>query len=428
MNRRPPLKLLPVVLGLCSTQAGAAGFQLLEQNASGLGNAYAGSAALGENASTVFYNPAAMTLLAPRAVSGGLAAIRPSFKFSDDGSSVGALAGRGDGGDAGNWGYVPNGYLSWQLQPDLWIGLGLGAPFGLRTDYQRPWLGSAHSDYFEIKTLNINPSIAWKINDFVSLGAGLNWQRFEAEYKRAAGILSPVLANTELTLKLDDDSWGWNAGALFTLSPQTRVGLSYRSRIGYDLSGDIKADGPSAALNAAASSDAKARLMLPDTWILSLVHDFDARWTLLADVSRTGWGSIQRIDIKRDSGPLAGSTAQTLETDFRDAWRVALGVNYRYAEDLTLKFGTAWDQTPVRGASERLVSLPDNNRLWLSAGVQWKPNPDSAVDFGVAHLFVNDARIDNDQSSGQGVAAKGRIKGDYEDDAWVLGVQYSMNF
>ncbi len=171
-------------------QASAAGFQLLEQNASGIGNAYAGSAAVAENASTIFFNPAGMTQLQAREASVGLSLVRPTFKFSNQGSSTGALSGSGTGNDAGSWAFIPNGYLSWGLSKDLYVGVGFGAPFGLVTEYDNPWLGGAQAIKFDIKTYNINPSVAYRINDKVSVGGGLNCQRMEAEYVRLATVTS----------------------------------------------------------------------------------------------------------------------------------------------------------------------------------------------------------------------------------------------
>ncbi len=137
------MKIIPaVLLAALSGTAAASGFQLLEQG-SGLGNAYAGSAAKASDASTIFWNPAGMTQLQAREVSGGLTAVRPSFKFDDNGSQVGPTFGRAnDGGDAGGWGYIPNGYLSWALNKDLYVGVGMGAPFGLVTEYNPDWVGA----------------------------------------------------------------------------------------------------------------------------------------------------------------------------------------------------------------------------------------------------------------------------------------------
>ncbi|MFY9326759.1 MAG: outer membrane protein transport protein [Georgfuchsia sp.] len=431
MKNIHPKLLLALVTSVYSCTAGAAGFQLLEQNASGLGNAYAGSAAVADNASTIFYNPAGMTQLKPREYSLGLAVIQPSFKFSDNGSSAGALAGTGNGGDAGELGLVPNGYLSWAYDKNIYFGIGFGAPFGLMTKYDKPWLGAAQATSFEIKTYNINPSIAYQINDTVSIGGGVSWQRLEAEYKRQAGVVAlfgpgtdALAAATPIKLNLDDEAWGWNVGALFTLSSATRLGISYRSSIKHDITGKIEASGPSAGVNAAVASNARTNVELPDTFIASMTHKYSDQWELLGDLSWTGWSSIPRIDIVRTSGAGAGTVAQTLDTDFRDTWRVAAGANYKMADDMKLKFGIAYDQTPVKGAATRLVSLPDNNRIWLTFGTQWKPATDATLDLGVAYLVMKDAAIDNNQA----VTGRGRVTGNYKDSGWILGAQYSASF
>jgi len=435
-NRR----LIPALMAVAfAGSASAAGFQLLEQNASGLGNAYAGSAAVADNASTIYFNPAGMTQLQTREVSVGGAIVGTSFDFKNNGSSVGTLAGSGNGSDGGTTGFIPNAYMSWALSKDLYIGLGLGAPFGLKTEYDDDWVGAAHSISFDIKTINLNPSIAWRANDWLSLGFGVSWQRVEAEYVRKVGVgvvgvpAFNVFPNSQVKLTLDDDSWGWNAGALFKLAPQTKLGISYRSTIKYDTEGKIETSGPSAALNAAGSVDAKAEIKMPDTFIISLAHGLNDRVELLGDISWTGWSSIPKVDIVRASGAASGTVAQVLETDFRDTWRFAVGANYKLDDALKLKFGLAYDQTPVQDAEHRLTSLPDNNRTWFSAGAQWKLNKTSALDVGAAYLYVKDAEIDNNQSqTGFTLAAqsanRGTVKGTYDNSAWILGAQFSTAF
>ncbi len=416
-------RLSALLLSMASGSVFASAFQLLEQNASGLGNAYAGSAAVAENASTIYFNPAGMTRLREREVSVGFTAIRPSFEFKDKGSSTGVL--RGDTDDAGSWAFLPNGYMSWALNKDVYVGVGLGGPFGLMTEYDKDWVGAAHSIKFDIRTYNINPSIAWRVNDAISIGAGVNWQRMTAEYKRAASVVSVPLATTSATLDADSDDWGWNVGALFTLSEATRLGVSYRSTIEHELEGDLKVKGTAAgAAPALTSGKAKAKVELPDTLIFSLVHTLDSRWELLGDVSWTGWSSIGKVDIVRTDGALAGATVQTLETDFRDVWRVALGANYRLNDAWKLRFGLAYDQTPVKDKERRLVSLPDNDRTWFTFGGQWNIDKDTAFDMGVAYLYVPTTRIDNDQTA----AGRGRVTGEYDSSVWILGAQYSVAF
>ena len=406
-------RVLPAaMLALASGTASAAGFQLLEQNAS-----------------TIFFNPAGMTQLQEREVSVGLSLVRPSFKFTDQGSSAGDLTGGAQ--DAGDWAALPNAYLSWALDKDLYVGVGLGAPFGLVTEYNRDWVGSAHSIKFDIKTMNINPSIAWRVNEKVSLGFGLNWQRMEAEYVRRAGtITTPLpLASTFATLDADDDSWGWNVGALFNLSDATKVGVSYRSKIKHELKGSLEFSGTAANRHPLTTGvSASADVELPDIFILSLSHKLDSRWELLGDVSWTGWSSVDKVDIMRTSGLLLGTPqekAQTLDTDFQDTWRVALGANYQLNDAWKLKFGMAFDETPVKNAEKRLTSLPDNDRIWFSFGGQWKPSKGSALDMGVSYLYVDDTKINNGSASDP---SKGLVKGEYDSSVWILGAQYSMSF
>ncbi len=428
MWKKSIAQLIPAAaLGLASSTVCASGFQLLEQNASGLGNAHAGSAAVAENASTIYFNPAGMTQLQAREFSVGLSLVRPSFKFENQGSQTGALT--GSTGDAGDWAAIPNAYMSWALNKDLYLGIGLGAPFGLKTSFDDAWVGAAQSLEFEVKTYNINPSIAYRVNDAVSLGFGLNWQRMNATYRRSVSVVNLPLSRTLAILDADSDAWGWNAGALFTLSQATRLGISYRSAIKHELSGSLNIEGLAAGLSPAlASGSGGADVKLPDTLILSAAHRLDNRWELLGDLSWTGWSKIDRIDIVRSSGALSGVTVQTLNAQLRDTWRVAFGTNYQYSDAWKLKAGIAYDQTPVRDAQHRLTALPDNNRTWLTVGAQWKPTRASAVDLGVAYLFIPNTSIDNNQLSADPAQNRGRVTGEFKSNTWILGAQYSASF
>ncbi len=426
MRMKAIARLMPLLtLGIASGQASAAGFQLLEQTASGIGNAYAGSAAVAENASTIFYNPAGMTQLQEREASVGLSIVRPTFKFKNQGSSTGVLGTAGNGGDAGSWAFLPNGYLSWAITKDLYVGVGLGAPFGLMTEYDDPWIGGAQAIKFDIKTYNINPSVAYRVSDAVSVGGGVSIQKMEVEYARLATVTSAALAATRATLNADDIGLGWNIGALFNVSPSTKVGVSYRSKIKHNLSGDLTVTGPAAGASAALTTGAaKADVELPDSFIFSVAQNLNDRWEMLGDISWTGWSSIQKVDIVRTSGALSGATVQTLDTVFRDTWRYALGANYRLNDTVKLKFGIAYDQTPVRDAAHRLTSLPDNNRTWFTTGAQVKVNKTSVLDAGVAYLNVPESHVDNNQTA----LGRGRVTGVYDSRVWIFGAQYSMAF
>ncbi|MFN4021265.1 MAG: OmpP1/FadL family transporter [Hydrogenophilus thermoluteolus] len=440
------------VAGLSSAHAG--GFQLLEQNASGIANAYAGSAAVADNASTIFFNPAGVTQLSgAKEVSLGLAVVKPSFKFANQGSLAAVppltpvpvpLTGS-NGADAGDWAAIPNGYYAQRINDRLSVGVGFGAPFGLKTEYTDDWVGRFQSTLFDIKTMNVNPSVAYRVNDKVSVGAGVSIQKMEATYDRFASLFAPAslvpllggtqaaanaaMQNTKLRLKADDVSLGWNVGVLFQPTAATRVGLSYRSKVKHTLTGTLTASGGAAAVLSnpaigAAGVNAKVDVDLPDTFIVSFTHQLNPRWEVLADLSWTGWSSLDVLPIYRTSGVQAGTTADVLDAHFRDTWRVALGANYHYNDAWTFKFGIAHDESPVKNADTRLVSLPDNNRIWLSFGAQWRPDRATRVDFGLAHLFINDTRISHNQIT----KGKGWVIGEYTGNIWLAGVQYSRSY
>ena len=404
------------------------GFQLMEQNASGLGNAYAGQAAAAENASTIFFNPAGMTRLPGRQVSGALNAILPSTKFSDSGASRSPLGqplglGGTNGGDAGDWAFVPNLYFSWQVAPAWWIGLGATAPFGLKTEYDTDFIGRFQSQRSEVKTIDINPSIAFKVNDALSIGAGLSWQKGELKIDRSAfvGVAAPA------QLRLEDDAWGYNLGVLASLGKDLRIGLAYRSALEYDLTGTSTVSG--IPLAGTAVNGVAANIKLPDTLSWSIAYAATPRWEILGDITYTWWSKIKSVPVVATTSSVLRAQGQILDTfnlQFKDSYRIGVGLNYRWREDFTWKFGAAYDKTPVPDAF-RTTFLPDQDRTWLAVGAKYRVSKQSALDVGYAHLFMKDASIN--QQRGVGVlGAQGNVVGRYEADVNILSVQFSYSF
>ena len=152
-----------------STQSFASGFALIEQGASGQGAAYAGAAAIGEDASTIFFNPAAMTRLSGQqvVVAGHVVAVGFDYKDSGDSSDASGVPGSltGTNSDGGETAFVPNFYWASALDNGLHVGVGVNVPFGLATDYDDGWYGRYHGLKSEITAININPAIAWKVTD-----------------------------------------------------------------------------------------------------------------------------------------------------------------------------------------------------------------------------------------------------------------------
>ena len=391
MNKLTLRTVPALMLAAFSGVASAAAFQLWEQNASGLGNAYAGSAAVAENASTVFFNPAGLTQLTGFQFSGGVTGVGPSYEFRNDGST---LSGN-NGGDAGSWHAVPNLFLSGRLTDSLSLGFGVSAPFGLATEYDSGWVGRAQTIKSEIRTVNFNPSVAYRINDKVSIGFGVNYQKIDAE-----------LTNSVSRLKGDDSAWGWNAGALFTLSPAMRVGLSYRSSMKYTLEGTMNETIP-----------VKADVELPDTAILSVWQQVSDRWEAMGDLSYTRWSTLRSLNVvSRNSGATLG----TEQFNYDNSWRIAWGAAYKASDAAKLKFGIAYDRTPVKDA-DRSARVPDNSRLWLSVGGQWNAGRYGKFDLGYSYLYVKDSDINMTKNTTL-------LRGSYDASAHIVGLQYSVGF
>ncbi len=427
--------------------AHSAGFALIEQNASGQGNAYAGAAAVAEDASTIFFNPAGMSFLegAPFAVVGHV--INLSADFS--GTVVGPLAlvgpppagpTGGTGGDIGDPAFVPNIYAVMPIGEKWDIGIGINAPFGLKTQYNEDWVGRFQGIKSELTSLNINPTVSYKISDTFSIGGGINYQQFDAELTSTA-ILPSNAGFTAFEeggnkLEADDDGWGWNIGAMFQVSPATRIGVAYRSEIKYTLEGSatvtsLTANPFAAGAAAANSGPSKGDITLPDTLSLSVAFQANDRFQLLADITRTGWSSIDQINVVNST---TGATRDVLVFDFDDAFRYSIGGNYMFSELWTLKAGLALDETPVKNAETRTVRLPDNDRTWISFGLQRKVGQSGrrvgTIDFAYSHIFIKDAPINHTRTPPAPLGAAGAttVTGTYKGSVDIFSIQYSVAF
>ncbi|PNU19602.1 hypothetical protein C2E25_11730 [Geothermobacter hydrogeniphilus] len=444
-----------LVLGVAASSFGA-GFAVIEQSVSGLGNAFAGAAASAEDPTTIFYNPAGMTRLKGQQATAGMHVIFPQSDFKDDGSSAvspllggGALTG-GDGGNGGEAVVVPNAYYSINFDNGWVAGLGINSPYGLVTEWGDGWQGRYHALRSDVLTVNINPSVAYKVNDHFSVGVGVSAQYVDAELSQAIDFGSIAYATSgfnsalsglpqnrdgKVTLEADDWAYGFNLGALIEVDENTRFGIAYRSEISYTAEGDADYEVPNVISGdplldggiKAAFSDvaAKADLDLPATASASVYHRFNDQWAVMADATWTEWSSFDELRVKFADGRADAVTTE----NWNDSWRYSAGLTYSPSEALDLRFGLAYDETPIPD-DYRTPRIPGDNRIWVATGLGYAWTS-FKLDVGYAHLFVDNARSNRqagvDPLNGEDFF-KGTLSGEYESSVDIASVQLTYLF
>ena len=441
------------LLCVCISKADASGFYLIDQSVSNMGTAYAGGAAMAEDVGTIYFNPAGLTRLQQGQFIGGLNFIlTPESEYHDRGSTH-LLLGQGvlgsdEGGNGGVSGLVPNFYVSKPLSDSLAFGLGVNAPFGLATEYNQDWIGRYHAVKSELKTININPALAFKVNERMSLGFGINYQYIEAEISNAIDIgtlnalpaaaggfggsfnalgLLPAASDGFVTLDGDDWSWGYNVGVLFEQSDKTRFGFSYRSKVSHSLQGDADFTIPGGGVIEAGTGlfgDAGVRssVALPAIASASVWHALDSNWTLMADISWTEWSNIYELRFDFDSAQPDGVTSY----QWRNTRRYAIGASYTSTGELSYRAGIAFDETPIPNPQLRNPRLPGEDRTWVAVGLGYRFSSQLSLDVAYAHLFAKGPVIQK-TATGED-ALLGGLNGTYEASGNTISLQFKWDF
>jgi long-chain fatty acid transport protein len=390
--------------------ASGSGFQLRENSAAALGNAFAGAAASAEDASIITNNPAGMTGLVGNQLSGDMSIVIPSAIFSGVGLNVAhqPLSG-GNGGDAGSAQPVPALFGLYDASPDAKLGLAVTAPFGLKTQYDSGWVGRYQAIKSDLEIININPNIAFRVNDWLSIGGGPAVQHASAELTSAinsttvAHLANPLLPSG-LTLpdghvQVTGDSWsvGYNLGILAQISPATRLGASYRSQIGHRLegSGNITVPVPLAVDPRFHSTAAQTDLTTPDVVSLAGSHQVSSDLILLAEAQWTNWSVIKNLQVERPDGSLLTNQPE----QWHGTWFGSVGASYYPDPNWVVRGGFAFDQTPIRDQF-RTARLPDANRYWLAAGLGYRWTADLRFDAAYVHIFGASAPINEVSPTG----------------------------
>lgn len=447
-----------VLATLITSNLNAAGFAVSVNSASGVGNANAGVAAIAEDASTIFYNPAGLSKLEGKQVVVAGHFVSATSQFTNNGSllnpDLGGTAISGGDEDGAGSAFVPNFYYANQLNDKWTFGLGINAPFASSTEYSDTWVGRYQATESEIKTININPSVSFKANEKLSVGFGVNVQYIEAELANqldsAAICVAALLAvsadptactndtfgmtaigdvSTDSSQSLSGDDWsfGWNFGLLYDMSDDTRLGFAYRSSVEHTVTGtadftrsaELDAFLTFATSNAFTDSAASVGVDLPETLSLSVYHTLNSKWAMMADVTWTKWTSFDELVVNFDN---VEQPSATVPENWENSLRYSVGANYQADAKWLYRVGVALDESPISSAEDRTARIPGNDRVWLSFGFGYKTSDTMSIDVGYAHVFIKDGPINNTDAFGH------TLTGNYESSADILSAQVNWKF
>ena len=428
----------------------AAGFQLTEQSSLGLGRAYAGAGIVGDDLSAVHYNPAGMTLLeGTRFQAGGTwIALNADYNGNGGDSENGRLKGQ----------MIPAGYVTHQVNDKIWLGFAMTVPFGMGTEYDRNWSQNQRGTSSKIYTFDMNPNIAYKVSDFISLGAGVSVQYAKAKLGMGMGSI-PGMGNIgHAKLEADSWDWGYNLGLMVSPTDKLRFGLAYRSAITHDADGhtnltnsDLLKLATAQLTNGLMTMDSitvnsSASLKTPDTVMLTSTWEASDKLRLSGLIRWANWSNFKTLKIHNSSsiditGALGGlienippqmlpevmdkvgQLSETrIENDWQDTWLFSIGADYKINSDFTVRGGIAYETSPIDKQDTRMAVIPDTDRLWLSLGASWYATKDLQFDMGATYLMgVGDKDL-YDEVGGEKV-------GEYDTlDAYLFGVQMQYRF
>lgn len=395
---------------LLATSTWAAGLWLYEQATPDLGTAAAGRAAAAKDASTAGTNPAGMTRLDQSQVLAGFQGLIVDVEFDTDSSGF-------DGGDGGNAGdFVPAAGLHYvhNLTSDLKLGVTTGSFFGLGLDYDSDWAGRYYVQKAEFLTLGINPGVGYRVNKWLSVGAGFSVIYAELEQKAAINNQVTDGAGTpdgQIKVKDDDIGYGWNLGVLAELREGTRFGVTYRSEVDFDFKDVANLKGVATNLQnlldaiGVTGSKVDLEMTIPQAVMVSGYHEFTEKLAVMANFGWQDWSEFGKTSVSVQS---QGTTDFTQDRNFKDTWHVAIGAQYRFAEVWLYSLGFAYDSSPVDD-NDRTPDMPLDRQLRFGTGLQYDWNKDITVGVAYEYLDAGDAEINQ-----QGGPLQGSLEGDYK--------------
>ncbi len=472
MNTLRPARLALLVAASFSLPAWASGYHFGTQSVSSQATANSSSAEA-IDPSTLFHNPAGLTKLEGTQASINVNLVAPSVKYENAEAYYPGGTERVQGAASGNIRpqdvvLAPHFYLSHRLSDDVALGLGVYVPFGSGTEYQHGSVLRYNLNELSLKTLAVQPTVAYKINDQHSVAVGLVAQHTSANLRQYAnfGAFPPLrrngFADGYASVEGSDWGFGYNLAWLWDVNDSLRLGVNYRSKVNHTLSGDAewKLVGTAfqtpmggALANAirangyAASEGASVKIITPESLSLHGMYKLSPRWSLYGDATWTRHSRFNRAELNFENQKVvanpqnpaapARSNQTILTPQWRDTYKLSLGASYQITDPLQLRFGVAYDQSPVRGADTRMSTLPDADRIWLSLGGKYDLTPQHSVSLAYSYVHVKNTSANVNGWCGGTAAGAGsqacvssRTTGSakFKSRSHILGLQYTYKF
>ncbi|KQP52608.1 outer membrane protein transport protein [Methylobacterium sp. Leaf108] len=385
------LSATALTAGWGEAQAGA--FAIREQSAQAQGLAFAGAASGSGGVSSMFWNPATVTMAPGFVKEQNLTFINLSARITPQAGTSPAFAGLGGSGDIGQGAIVPAGATSYQLNDRIWLGLQTGAPFGLVTKPRNTWAGEVYGRSNRIFSLSFNPVIGYKVNEWLSVAAGPNIEYFRLTLRQATGVLAgppfnvPTVALPSTSLKGDSWGVGFTAGALITAPTGTTLGVGYRSSVHHEIEGAVGV--PLVAL-AGRAGQVRANFNTPEKVTVGLTQAINPVTRVSFGFEWDNWSRAGDIGIVQRS---SGLTISSLPLNYKDGFTYSVGAEYDWSPNLTVRGGVAYEISPI-DFENRSVRLPDSDRFNVSLGASYRWNEKLTLLLAYSHLFlVGDSKI-----------------------------------
>ena len=414
------LLALPAAIFVVSTanEAVAGSFAVREQSAYSQGASFAGNATCGASIQGAFWNPSVITCNDSMAISEGTLSLlflstEVDTTSTDDLSPI-------DPGDIGKLGVVPSSSFSYAYNENIFLGYTVNGPYGLSLETPVDHNAQAYFREGEIFSLNATPIVGYKVNDFLSVAAGVQIEYFDLKnFSREAALGNSTLVK----LNGDDIGVGFTLGATLRPMEGTEIGIGFRSSVSHSLEGRV-------TLNGATFAPISADLDTPEVVTLSLRQRLHDTFTLLGTVEWTNWSRLQNVPIINDSTNAQlnlGLGPVSFPFSYDDGWFFSLGGEYQYNEKLTLRGGVGWELSPISDAS-RSISLPDDDRLWLSIGATYKK--DEKWTFNAAYTFITafDTTINLNSTNPWHSVFQGDYHANVDANVHILSVGFQRKF